>query len=61
MFTPKEQNEKAEKATFTVEDYLRSLTEIQQMRLIEKTKQNIETLLELKKKAKGTIMSIYII
>src|SRR5690242_2313317 len=58
FFTFKEQNENSEDVIFTVEDYLRNLTETQHMTLIKKTKQNIETLLELKKKARETIMSI---
>ncbi|CAI2182675.1 13292_t:CDS:2 [Funneliformis geosporum] len=56
--TPKEQNGKA---AFTVEDYLRSLTETQHLRLVEKTNQKIETLIELKKRAKEAILSIPII
>src|SRR5581483_1597133 len=40
---------------FTVEDYLKSLTETQRMRLIEKTNQKIETLLELKRQAQEII------
>ncbi|CAG8595128.1 10595_t:CDS:2, partial [Funneliformis caledonium] len=58
FITPKEQNGRA---AFTVEDYLRSLTETQHMRLVEKTNQKIETLIELKKKAKEAILSIPII
>ncbi|RIA92596.1 hypothetical protein C1645_764465 [Glomus cerebriforme] len=46
---------------FTVEDYLKSFTETQHMKLTQKTNQKIETLLELKKKAKELITSIPII
>ena len=56
--TPKR---RAKKVAFTVEDYLKSLSETQKRRLTEKTNQKIETLLELKKKAKELITSIPII
>ena len=56
--TPKR---KAKRVAFTVEDYLKSLTETQRMKLIEKTNQKIETLLELKRQAQEIISSIPII
>ncbi|GBB90934.1 hypothetical protein RclHR1_01800019 [Rhizophagus clarus] len=49
------------KAAFTIEDYLKSLTGTEHMKLVEKSNQEIEILLGLKNRTRETIMKIPLI